>query len=113
MITAVNEMHQNTIETNREIQHAIKMVNGLLVKVDVKKIERLDTRPATYATDATRTNKLNEHLPYEYQSDPTGHLSRVDVTECGHTCDDFLAELGRGAFGMVYLTKPTKEQPSG
>ena len=29
-----------------------------------------------------------------------------------HSCDDFLAELGRGAFGVVYLTKPTKEQPS-
>ena len=36
----------------------------------------------------------------------------MDVGECVHTCDDFLAELGRGAFGVVYLTKPTKEQPS-
>ena len=41
-----------------------------------------------------------------------GRLSRVDVGECVHTCDDFLAELGRGAFGVAYLTKPTKEQPS-
>ena len=87
-------------------------LNGSLSNINVKKIEKLDTRPTTYATDATRTDKLNAHLPYADQCDPNGRLSSVDIGECVHTCDDFLAELGRGAFGVVYLTKPTNEQPS-
>ena len=36
----------------------------------------------------------------------------MDIGECVQCSDDFLTELGRGAFGVVYLTKPTKEQPS-
>ena len=36
----------------------------------------------------------------------------MDVGECVQTCDNFLTELGRGAYGVVYLTKPTNKQPS-
>ena len=98
--------------TRRRWQTSIDEVNSSLSNINVKKIEQLDTRPATYASDATRSRKLNDNTPYEYQHDPDGRLSRVDVGECVHTCDDFFAEFGRGAFGVVYLTKPTKEQPS-
>ena len=112
VLTAMNELHHTQFETNREIRHVIDEMNGTLAKVDVKKIERLDTRFALYATDATRTNKLNDQRPYEDPCDAEGRLSRVDIGECVHSCDDFLAELGRGGFGVVYLTKPTKEQPS-
>ena len=111
MVRGINQLHKDTFETNREMQIAIDTVNGSLSKINVKKIEELDIRPAAYASDETRTDKLNEHVPYEYQFDPDGHLSRVDVPEVVQASDDFLQELGRGAFGFVYLTKPTNEQP--
>ena len=103
---------QKHFVVRRQCQTAIDELNSSLSNIDVKKIERLDTRMAKYATDATRTEKLNDNQPYESKSDPDGRLKRVDVAECVHICDDFLAELGRGGFGVVYLTKPTKIQPS-
>ena len=87
-------------------------VNSRLENIDFKKIERLDTRQATYATDATQTSKLNNNLPFVFNCDKDGELKRVDVGECVHTCNDVLAELGRKAFGVVYLNKLTKERPS-
>ena len=106
------QTHHEDFMTSRRWQTTIDEVNSSLSNINVKKIEQLDTRPATYATDATRSAKLNDNTPYEYQHDTDGRLSRVDVDECVHTFDDFLAELRRGAFDKVYLTKPMKEQPS-
>ena len=55
MESGINNVCHDTFKTNRHLQAAIDEVNGSLSNINVKKIEQLDTFPATYATDATRT----------------------------------------------------------
>ena len=68
-MTGLEQMHQIRFETNQEMQIAIDIVNDSLSKINLKNIEQLDTSPWTYATDETRTSKINDHRPYEYQHD--------------------------------------------
>ena len=75
---------------------AIDTGNGFLSKINVKKIEELDSRPAKYASDEKRKDRLKEHVPYEYQNDLGRYLSRVDVPEVVQYSDEFLQELWRG-----------------
>ena len=93
IVQDIEQAYHEDYETWRQWQSAIDEVNSSLSNSNVKKFEQLDNRPVAYATHAMRTDKLNDHLAYEYQWDRDGRLSRVDVGECVHTCEDFLANL--------------------
>ena len=82
VVQDVEQTCHEAYQKRRELQTMLDDLNGSLSNINVKKIEKLDTRPTTYATDATRTDKLNAHLPY--QCDPDGRLSSVDIGECVH-----------------------------
>ena len=106
------ELH-DTFEVNRKRQQALDHINGSLSKINVKKIYDLDDRPATYATDATRTEKPNSSRPFKLQHDSDGNNYRVyDVGEYMQASGEFLIEIGRGEYGVLGVTKPNKEQPS-
>ena len=87
-------------------------VRALEARIDIVKIKELDKREATYACSKTRTPLQNPKKKFNYVNDPDGRLERIDVGECVRSSTEFLAELRKGGFGYVYVTREREGQPS-